>query len=66
LRQKQDDPDQVALLVEALRHVVGHYGEWTTLPAPLFFERVVRDYVSGFVLDDRDESEELSDDDWDT
>jgi RNaseH domain of pPIWI_RE/pPIWI_RE module N-terminal domain/MID domain of pPIWI_RE len=55
LRQENDDPDSLALLVEALRHVLGHYGEWTALPAPLFFERVVRDYISGFALEDEDE-----------
>ncbi|WP_157162526.1 RNaseH domain-containing protein [Cylindrospermum stagnale] len=27
-----------------------HYGDWTSLPAPLFFERVVRDYISDFAL----------------
>jgi hypothetical protein len=62
LRQEHDDPDQLALLVEALRHVVGHYGEWTTLPAPLFFERVVRDYVSGFALEDNLEDNDEADD----
>lgn len=34
MRQSGDDPDRLALLVEALRHVLGHYGEWTALPAP--------------------------------
>jgi hypothetical protein len=40
--------------VESLRYSFGHYSEWTTLPAPLFFERVVRDYISEFVIEDED------------
>ncbi len=52
LRQPDDDPDQLAALVESLRYSFGHYSEWTALPAPLFFERVVRDYISEFALDD--------------
>lgn len=50
LRQPGDDPDLIAEFVEALRHGFGHYAEWTSLPAPLFFERVIRDYISGFTL----------------
>jgi microcompartment protein CcmK/EutM len=46
--QEEDNPDAVAELVESLRFGYGHYGEWTSLPAPLFFERVVRDYVADF------------------
>jgi hypothetical protein len=57
LRQEGDDPDRLALLVESLRHVMGHYSEWTTLPAPLFFERVVRDYISEFIIGDTGDSE---------
>jgi hypothetical protein len=38
------------MLVERLRYGFGHYAEWTTLPAPLFFERVIREYISGFAL----------------
>lgn len=51
LRQASDDPDRLAELVEHLRYGFGHYSEWTTLPAPLFFERVIRDYISGFALE---------------
>ncbi|MEL7356838.1 MAG: RNaseH domain-containing protein [Cyanobacteria bacterium J06560_6] len=50
LRQEEDDPDDLATLVESLRYVMGHYAESTTLPAPLFFERVVRDYISDFSI----------------
>lgn len=52
LRQDGDDPDRIAELVERLRYGFGHYAEWTTLPAPLFFERVIREYISGFALTD--------------
>lgn len=54
--QEEDKPDAVAELVESLRFGYGHYGEWTSLPAPLFFERVVRDYVAEF--QDEEETEE--------
>jgi hypothetical protein len=47
----------VAELVESLRYGFGHYSEWTSLPAPLFFERVVREYISGFALEDDDDDE---------
>jgi hypothetical protein len=50
LRQESDDPDRLAELVEHLRYGFGHYSSWTTLPAPLFFERVIRDYISGFAI----------------
>ncbi len=54
LRQPGDNPDSLALLVESLRYSFGHYRDWTVLPAPLFFERVVRDYISEFALEDED------------
>lgn len=47
-KQEDDSPDAIAELVEGLRFGYGHYGEWSSLPAPLFFERVVRDYVAEF------------------
>ncbi|MGB3508597.1 MAG: RNaseH domain-containing protein [Microcoleaceae cyanobacterium] len=55
LRQPQDDPDRLALLVESLRYDFGHYSDWSSLPAPLFFERVVRDYISDFVFEDEED-----------
>jgi hypothetical protein len=57
LRQESDDPDRLAALVESLRYQFGHYSDWTSLPAPLFFERVVRDYISDFALEEEDDSE---------
>ncbi len=58
LRQPNDNPDQLAALVESLRYSFGHYGDWATLPAPLFFERVVRDYISEFAIQNLDEIDE--------
>jgi hypothetical protein len=55
LRGADDDPDRIAEFVESLRHGFGHYAEWTSLPAPLFFERVVRDYICGFAVKDDSE-----------
>lgn len=52
-----DNPDCLAALVESLRYSFGHYGEWTSLPAPLFFERVIRDYISDFGIEDDDDTE---------
>ncbi len=59
LRQPEDNPDDLAALVESLRYGFGHYSDWTGLPAPLFFERVVRDYISDFAIADEEiESEQ--------
>lgn len=58
LCQEDDDSDQIAALVESLRYVVGHYSESTALPAPLFFERVVREYISNFAIVEESENEE--------
>mgnify|MGYP000883533593 CR=1 FL=1 len=57
LRQQDDEPDRLAEFVERLRYGFGHYREWTKLPAPLFFERVVRDYISQFDIDDAEAPE---------
>ncbi len=58
LRQENDNPDRLAALVESLRYGFGHYSDWSSLPAPLFFERVVRDYISDFALFEDEEMEE--------
>ncbi|MBG1258006.1 RNaseH domain-containing protein [Nostoc commune] len=54
LRQPEDNPDDLAALVESLRYGFGHYSDWTGLPAPLFFERVIRDYISEFAIADEE------------
>jgi hypothetical protein len=61
LRQENDDPDRLASLVESLRYSFGHYSDWSSLPATLFFERVVRDYISDFAIVEDEETEEGSD-----
>jgi hypothetical protein len=58
-KQEDDNPDAIAELVEGLRFGYGHYGEWSSLPAPLFFERVVRDYIAEF--QNEEETEEGDD-----
>ncbi|MEH2074503.1 MAG: RNaseH domain-containing protein [Nostoc sp.] len=59
MRQPEDNPDDLAALVESLRYGFGDYSDWTGLLAPLFFERVVRDYISDFAIADEDiESEQ--------
>ncbi|MCT7970297.1 RNAseH domain-containing protein [Laspinema sp. D1] len=63
LKQSEDDCDRLAGLVESLRYSFGHYDDWSSLPAPLFFERVVRDYISEFALDNLDNQPEQEDDD---
>ena len=51
----------MAELAEQLRYGFGHYSEWTILPAPLFFARVVRDYISGFALDENAADDDVED-----
>ncbi|WP_319420839.1 RNaseH domain-containing protein [Pleurocapsa sp. FMAR1] len=58
LRQEQDEADNIAGLIEELRYGYGHFKDWTKLPAPLFFERVVRDYISEFTLEEEEETED--------
>ena len=45
-------PDQLARYVEALRTLFGHVGDWTSKPAPLFFENAMREYLADYELDD--------------
>ena len=49
-----DDPDAIASLVTKLRSGYGHTASSTSLPAPLFFETKLRDYVPSFALDEDD------------
>ena len=55
LRQEQDESDNIAGFIESLRYGYGHFKDWTKLPAPLFFEDVVRDYISEFSLEEETE-----------
>jgi len=61
LKHEDDERDDVASFVQSLRYGFGHYGDGTALPAPLFFERVVDDYVSELKFEDEvDDSDETS------
>lgn len=53
-------PDSLVSLVMGLRLGYAHYDDWTALPAPLFFERKVRDYVIRYVDSADAESAETS------
>jgi len=55
--QAGDDEDAVATFVERLRSGYGHHHEWSSLPAPLSFEAVARDYIIGFEDEDADRNE---------
>jgi hypothetical protein len=57
LRQENDDPDRIAALVESLRYGLGHFSDWVALAVPIFFERVVRDYISEFSIDDNEDDD---------
>lgn len=53
-------PDSLVSLVMGLRLGYAHYDDWTALPAPLFFERKVRDYVIRYADSADTESAETS------
>lgn len=58
VRAGGDQPDQVARLVEWLRQCYAHFGEWTTKPAPLYFERALKEYLADYDLDEEEGGEE--------
>jgi len=45
-------PDVVAALAMGLRLGYAHYDEWTLLPAPLFFQRKIDDYIIKYPVSD--------------
>ncbi|GBF05518.1 DUF3893 domain-containing protein [Deinococcus aerius] len=57
LQQPGDDANRVAEFVESLRSGYGHHADWTNLPAPLFFERVVQEYLADFDDPELDEDD---------
>ncbi|ETW99133.1 MAG: hypothetical protein ETSY2_41470 [Candidatus Entotheonella gemina] len=59
--QEGDDPDHVAAFVDHLRYGFEHHGDWTSLPAPLFFIRVVKDYLAEFTEEEAIETLEEDD-----
>ncbi len=58
VRPGDDDPDQIARLVEWLRQCYAHYGDWSIKPAPLFFEGVLKEYISDYGLDESEDGAE--------
>lgn len=53
-------PELYAVLAMGLRVGYAHYGDWTALPAPLFFRKKVDDYVIRYPEDADGDSSELS------
>jgi hypothetical protein len=52
-----EQPEQVAQLVEWLRTLYEHVGDWTTKPAPLHFEGALKEYVADYDVDEDVEDE---------
>jgi hypothetical protein len=52
-----EKPDQAAQVVEWLRTLYEHIGDWSTKPAPLFFEAALKEYLADYDLDEEDEEE---------
>jgi hypothetical protein len=63
VRSAQEDPDQLARLVEWLRQCYAHFGMWTAKPAPLFFEGVLKEYIADYEYDQEEQEGEGQDDD---
>lgn len=58
LHRETDDPDRLAFFCHWLRDHTTHVTRKTSLPVPLFFERVFREYVADFALADMKHEEE--------
>lgn len=59
VRAGRDQPEQIARMVEWLRQCYPHYGGWSTKPAPLFFESVLKQYLADYEFSvSEDEGEE--------
>ena len=46
-----EDPERLVTLVESLRTLYLHTGDWTIKPAPLFFESVLKEYIADYDLE---------------
>ena len=57
VRSGSDTPDQIARLVEWLRQCYAHFGDWTVKPAPLYFERVLKEYLADYDLEEDENGE---------
>lgn len=54
------EPDELAYLVETLRWNYDHFGGWTTLPGPLHFASVLKQYVPDYDLAEVESEEKES------
>ncbi len=54
-----EEHDVVAAAVMNLRRGYAHFSLWTGLPAPLFFEKKIRDHVAQYLLVDAEAEREL-------
>jgi hypothetical protein len=50
--------DQVAQVVEWLRTLYAHFGDWSTKPAPLRFEGALKEYLPDYDLDEEEDNSE--------
>ena len=46
-----ENPDRLVTLIESLRTLYLHAGDWTIKPAPLFFESVLKEYIADYDLE---------------
>jgi RNaseH domain of pPIWI_RE len=51
-------PDQVVQVVEWLRTLYAHFGDWSTKPAPLHFEGALKEYLPDYDLDEEEDDGE--------
>lgn len=58
LMRPTDDPKKLAMFCHNLRWQSLHYDDPTALPVPLFFEKVVRQYVAKFAIGDATDKED--------
>lgn len=62
VRSNSQDRDQIAALVESLRQSFLHIADWTTKPAPLYFDAMLKQYIADYTLDIDEVSGEDGDD----
>jgi hypothetical protein len=56
-----ESPDLVAQVVEWLRTVYVHIGDWTAKPAPLHFESTLKEYLADYELEESEAGEDEDD-----
>lgn len=54
VRAADDTPERLARLTEWLRQCFAHVGDWTRQPAPLFFARLLKQYLADYGLEEED------------